>query len=430
LEDKLNKIDAYKQYLLDFFKQNSKELLCEQLGVEFEHFLINQVTMSSYQYDEPNGQHELLKNLVNLGWRVIIEEKGKVLAVEKDNHTITLEPGGQVEISLCVAKKIGEIDKAYQSVLGEIKSLFVEDQALVSIGYHPKTKIEELPLLPKTRYKMMYDYFADRGLYCYNMMKGTAATQVSIDYHEEADFITKFRVANFLSPFIARIFDATPIFEGEIYKGDNCRIMVWENTDIERSKLIKGSLDKTFNFADYADFLLRVPPILVQIKGETVFTKGEKLVDLLERFDFNESDYEHFTSMVFPDVRLKRFIEIRMPDALPYPYNIAVPALIKGIFYNQANLNKYYQLSKSFSDDDIKMLNSRLTKEIAFNYKTIDMTTFVLTLLDDAMAALEASEAAYLMPMMALILKDGSMARKLKSLYRDQPGEFISLITV
>jgi glutamate--cysteine ligase len=119
-----------------------------------------------------------------------------------------------------------------------------------------------------------------------------------------------------------------------------------------------------------------------------------------------------------------------MPDALPYPYNIAVPALIKGIFYNQANLNKYYQLSKSFSDDDIKMLNSRLTKEIAFNYKTIDMTTFVLTLLDDAMAALEASEAAYLMPMKALILKDGSMARKLKSLYRDQPGEFISLITV
>jgi glutamate--cysteine ligase len=429
LEGKLNKIDAFKQYLLDFFKQNSKEV-CEQLGVELEHFLINQVTMSSYQYDEPSGQHELLKKLVNRGWRVIIEEKGKVLAVEKDYHTITLEPGGQVEISLHVAKTIGEIDKDYQSVLGEIKSLLVEDQALVSIGYHPKTKIEELPLLPKARYKMMYDYFADRGLYCYNMMKGTAATQVSIDYHEEADFITKFRVANFLSPFIARIFDATPIFEGEIYEGDNCRIMVWENTDIERSKLIKGSLDKTFNFEDYADFLLRVPPILVQIKGETVFTKGEKLVDLLERFDFNESDYEHLTSMVFPDVRVKKFIEIRMPDALPYPYNMAVPALIKGIFYNQANLNKYYELSKSFSDEDIKTLNSQLTKVIAFNYKTIEMTTFVLALLDDATAALEASEASYLMPMKALILKDGSMARKLKSLYRDQPGEFISLITV
>lgn len=429
LEGKLNKIAAFKQYLLRFFKQNGK-VVCAQLGVELEHFLINQATMSSYKYDEPNGQHELLRKLADRGWHVLIEEKGKLLGVGKDDHTITLEPGGQVEISLHAVKTIGEVDQTYQSVLGEIKSLLAEDQALVAIGYHPKTKIEELPLLPKARYQMMYKYFAGRGLYCHNMMKGTAATQVSIDYHNEADFIKKFRVANFLSPFIARIFDATPIFEGELYAGDNCRIMVWENTDIQRSKLIKGSLDKTFTFEDYTDFLLGVPPILVRIKGETVFTKGEKLVDLLARLDFDESDYEHLTSMVFPDVRLKRFIEIRMPDALPYPYNMAVPALVKGIFYNQANLDQYYELSKSFSDEDIKTLNSQLTRAIAFSYKTLEMTTFVLALLDDAAAALEASEASYLMPMKALILKDGSMARKLKSLYRDQPGEFLSLITV
>jgi glutamate--cysteine ligase len=366
LESKLNKIDAFKRYLLSFFKQNSKEV-CEKIGVELEHFLINQVTMSSYQYDEPGGQHALLKKLVHRGWRVLTEERGKLLGVAKDYHTITLEPGGQVEISLHTAKTVSEINKIYQSVLGEIKPLLVENQVLISTGYHPKTKIKELPLLPKARYQMMYDYFSDRGIYSHNMMKGTASTQVSIDYHDEADFIKKFRVANFLSPFIARIFDATPIFEGEIYKGDNCRIMVWENTDIERSKLIEGSLDKTFNFEDYADYLLRVPPILVKIKGETVFTKDEKLVDLLERFDFNESDYEHLTSMVFPDVRVKKFIEIRMADALPYPYNMAVPALIKGIFYNQANLNKYYEISKAFSDDDIKTLNSQLTKAVAFN---------------------------------------------------------------
>lgn len=425
----MNKIDAFKQYLLSFFQQNSKEA-CEQLGVELEHFLINQATMSSYKYDEPGGQHALLRKLAHRGWRVLIEEKGKLLGVGKDDHTITLEPGGQVEISLHAVKTIGEIDQTYQTVLSEIKSLLVADQALIAIGYHPRTKIEELPLLPKARYQMMYDYFADRGLYCHNMMKGTAATQVSIDYHDAADFSKKFRVANFLSPFIARIFDATPIFEGKMYEGDNCRIMVWENTDIQRSKLIAGSLDKTFTFEDYTDFLLRVPPILVQIKGETVFTKGEKLAELLERFDFDESDYEHITSMVFPDVRLKRFIEIRMPDALPYPYNMAVPALVKGIFYNQANLDKYYELSKSFSDEDIKTLNSQLTKAIAFSYKTVEMTTFVLVLLDDAAAALEASEASYLTPMKALISNDGSMARRLKSLYREQPGEFISLITV
>jgi glutamate--cysteine ligase len=109
---------------------------------------------------------------------------------------------------------------------------------------------------------------------------------------------------------------------------------------------------------------------------------------------------------------------------------MAVPALIKGIYYNQVNLNKYYELSKSFSDEDIRTLNSRLTRAIAFTYKTIDMTASILALLDEAMAVLETSEAAYLMPMKALILKDGSMARKLKALYRDRPDEFRSLITL
>jgi glutamate--cysteine ligase len=425
----LDKVAAFKQYLIGFFKQQGKAV-CDQLGVEFEHFLINPVTMASYCYDDPNGQHDLLKKLANHGWRVITEEKGKLLGLEKDKHTITLEPGGQVEISLHTARTIGEIDQAYQSVLGEIRDWLVEDQALVSIGYHPKTRIEELPLLPKARYQMMFEYFADKGRYCHNMMKGSAATQVSIDYYDEADFIKKFRVANFLSPFIARIFDATPIFEGDIFEGDNCRIMIWEHTDIERSKLINGSLDKTFNFTDYVDYLLRLPPILAYIKGETVFTRSEKLVDLLTQYDFDENDYEHFTSMVFPDVRLKKFIEIRMADALPYPYNMAVPALIKGIFYHQDNLNKYYELSRSFSDEDIRALNDRLTRAIDFTYKTIDMTELSLGLLEEAMAVLEASEAAYLAPMKALIMQEGSMARKLKALDRERPDEFISLITL
>lgn len=425
----MDEIEVFKQYQVDFFKRNGKEV-CEQLGVEFEHFLIDQTTMESFRYDEPNGQHELLKKLVNRGWKVVLEEEGKLLGVEKDQHTITLEPGGQVEISLNVGKTVSEIDKAYQSVFGEIKSLLAENQALVSIGYHPKTTISELPLVPKARYKMMYDYFLDTGLYCHNMMKGTASTHVSIDYHNEADFIKKFRVANFLSPFIARIFDATPIFEGEIYEGVNCRLLIWENMDIERSKLIKGSLDRIFNFEDYADFLLRIPPIIAHINGKIVYTKAEKLADLLGRFDFIESDYEHLLTMVFPDVRVKKFIEIRMADALPYPYNMAVPTLVKGIFYDPSNLDKYYELSKSFSDEDINSLNSRLTKAIAFHYKSIEMTTFTLGILEDAMSALDAGEASYLMPMKSLILKDGSMARRLKTLYRNQPDEFISQITL
>ncbi|HWQ70886.1 MAG TPA: glutamate-cysteine ligase family protein [Desulfitobacteriaceae bacterium] len=425
----LNKTDDFKQYMSEYFKRSNKKV-CKRLGVEFEHFLIDRSTMESYRYDEPNGQHELLKKLANRGWKVVLVEDGNLMAVEKDGHTITLEPGGQVEISLHVETTVGEIDSAYQDILGEIRQLLMKNQALASIGYHPKTKIDQLPLLPKSRYKMMYDYFMGTGIYGHNMMKGTASTQVSIDYSDEADFITKYRVANFLSPFIARLFDATPVFEGEIYPDNNCRILIWENTDPERTKLISGILDRTFNFSDYIDFLLRTPPILVRIDSKTIFTRNEKLSDLLERYDFQQSDYEHLISMVFPDVRVKNFLEIRMADALPYPYNMAVPALIKGIFYSPSTLDKYYSYSQTFSDEDIRSLNTRLVKETVFDYKNIEVTAFALGLLDDAISALDRDEASYLTLMRSLILKDGSMSNRLKALYKSRPDEFIAQITL
>jgi glutamate--cysteine ligase len=335
-----------------------------------------------------------------------------------------------VEASLRPEMTVSGIEKAYHEVCGELKSLLAKDQALALLGYHPRTRIGELPLLPKERYRMMYDYFGGRGRYARHMMKGTAATQVSIDYRDEADFIKKFRVANFLAPFIARIFDSTPVFEGEIYQGENCRILIWANTDPDRSKLVPGSLDRMFGFADYTDYLLRTPPIIAHVNGRAVFTGNEKLGDLLERFDFVESDYPHLLSMVFPDVRLKSFIEIRMADALPYPYNMAVPALIKGIFYHPINLDRYFELSQSFSDEDIHAINARLVHATDFSYKDLNINDFSLALIENAESALDQSESSYLAPLKALMLKDGSMAKKLKKLYLDRPQEFMALITL
>ncbi len=119
-----------------------------------------------------------------------------------------------------------------------------------------------------------------------------------------------------------------------------------------------------------------------------------------------------------------------MADALPYPYNMAVPALIKGIFYSPSTLEKYYSYSRAFSDEDIRSLNTRLVKETAFDYKNIEVTAFALGLLDDAISALDRDDASYLMPMRSLILKDGSMSNHLKALYKSRPDEFIAQITL
>lgn len=425
----MNNTEAFKKILTDFFI-NSGKTTCGRLGVEFEHFLIDKKTMKSFRYDQPNGQHDLLKSLLKSGWRNILEENGNLLGVEKDGNTITLEPGGQVEISLRTEGRVNEIEKIYRNIAEEIKSLLKENQALSLLGYHPKTKIDELPLLPKARYSMMYDYFGERGCYAHNMMKGTASTQVSIDYHNEEDFIRKFRTANFLSPFISRIFDSTPIFEGEIYDKENCRINIWENTDSDRSKLVPGSLDKLFGFSDYADYILETPPILAHANGRAVFTKGEKLSALLEQPGFDSNDYLHYLTMVFPDVRVKNFIEIRMADAIPFPYNIALPALIKGIFYYNQNLDRYYQISRSFCNEDIRRINSQLLITSDLKYKDIDITGFSLEMIDNAQKVLDEKEASYLLPLKQLIKEYGSMAKKLKALYSDYPDAFVAEISV
>jgi len=404
--------EAYIEKQVSFFQNYAKEKP-KLLGVELEHFLLEKESLRSYDYYEPGGQRDLLNKLSQNGWDVLLEEDGNLLGLEKNGHTITLEPGGQVEISLKPYATIKEIDEAYQNVMEDIRRQLEQGQMIAGIGYHPVTQIDQLSLLPKKRYGMMYDYFKENGAYCHHMMKGTAATQVSIDYSDETDFIKKFRVANYLSPVIASLFDATPFFEGTQTEGRNMRARIWAETDIKRSKLIPGSLTTHFDFSEYVKYLLKLPPILLYSEGKLIYSHKETLEQALEHFPFEENELEHHLSMVFPDVRLKRFIEIRMPDSLPYPYSMGVPALIKGLFYNESLLEKYYQKSLSVDDAWVEEQNFKLRSSI----DSPEIQTLKVELLQDVLHHLPEDESCYLENVVDAIEKDGSFTALLKRLY-------------
>ena len=400
------------------------------LGVEFEHFLIDRETLRSYSYFEPGGQKEIVQRLLknNKNWRLILEEEGYPLGLEKDGSTITFEPGGQMEISLKTFHKIADVEAAYKDIIDDIYAELAPNQILASVGYHPKTKIGELPILPKKRYEMMYEYFKTHGGKSHNMMKGTSATQVSIDYSDEADFIKKYKVAHFLAPVLASLFDATPIFEGEVYDKENARVAVWEETDPPRSKLVPGVISSTFDFSSYGEYLLDVAPILINKDGVDLYTGETTLRELLPNHDFNEKELEHIQSMVFPDARLKKFIEIRMADALPYPYGLAVVAMIKAIFYTPSLLDKLYEQAQSFSDTWVLEQNKGLIE----NPVRVDNNFVALkkSIMEEALNVIPKEEKSYLESFFKLIDEHGSVAKWLKSLYMYDRELFTQTIEV
>lgn len=386
------------------------------LGMEFEHFLLDRETLRSYDYFEENGQKQLMEALVQRDWKILTQEDDYILGLEKNGDTITLEPGGQVEISLRPLSSVVEIEKYYLEVIEAIYEVLKPNQIIAGIGYHPVTQIAQLSLLPKKRYALMYDYFIDNGIYCHNMMKGTAATQVSIDYKDEDDFIKKFRVANYISPALASLFDATPFFEGEPTDGKNMRARIWAQTDVKRSKLIPGSLTTLFDFKSYADYLLKLPPILLYSEGELIYSKEEPLVSSLSKYPFLASELEHHQSMVFPDVRLKRFIEIRMPDSLPFPYNLAVGAIVKAVFYTPALLEKYYQSSLLYDDAWVESQNLNL-REFSDEALSTSLESLKQSLIEDAIETLEPDEKIYVAQFQAVCDNYGSMNAYLLNQY-------------
>lgn len=420
--------EEYIKAQVAFFEAHSRKQPV-LLGMEFEHFLLDRETLRSYDYFEGDGQKQMLEALVQKDWNILVQEDEYILGLEKNGDTITLEPGGQVEISLRPLSSVIEIDKYYMEVIEEIYSVLKPNQMIAGIGYHPVTRIAELPLLPKKRYAMMFDYFKDNGIFCHNMMKGTAATQVSIDYKDEEDFIKKFRVANYISPAMASLFDATPFFEGAPTIGKNMRARIWAETDVKRSKLIPGSLTTHFDFKSYAEYLLKLPPILLYTDGQLIYSKDEPLVASLSKYPFLESELEHHQSMVFPDVRLKRFIEIRMPDSLPYPYNLAVGAIVKAIFYTPSLLEKYYQESLAYDDAWVESQNLNLREFEDVNLK-LSCEKLKHNLVFDAIEALKPDEKKYVVALQNLLEKYGSINDYLMHQYHQSVALFTKSIEI
>lgn len=339
--------------IVKYFKSSEKDEKNFKIGIEFEHFIIDKDNLKTISYYGDDGVEETLKELESNGWIGDYDED-YLLGLKNNNKVITLEPGSQLEFSVLPQKDIMDIEKEYFEFLKEIIPILdKKNQGLIAVGYHPETKIDDIKILPKKRYSYMFEYFKDKGSHAHNMMKGTASVQIAFDFKSEADYIKKFQIGNALAPVMYALFDNAYYFEGEVWEKHNLRSYIWENCDRRRSGIVTGTFDKDFGYERYAEYILNGPPIFMD-DGENVYLTGDKLFkDIFNPDDYTIEELEHGLTMFFPDVRTKKFVEIRMMDSIPYPLNLACLALWKGILYDEDNMNKVYKYIKEIDMEDI-----------------------------------------------------------------------------
>ncbi|RCW57354.1 glutamate-cysteine ligase family protein [Halanaerobium sp. ST460_2HS_T2] len=360
--DYQKQIESFASY----FKEAESKKENHKVGMEFEHLILKE-NLTAVKYSEEQGIESLLKQLSKGNWEKVFEGENLIGLTDKQ-RAVTLEPGGQLELSIIPFVDLEQTKEIYLSFIEEIKEILnSRSQKLAVLGYQPESSIKDLPLLPKKRYDLMYRYFKGTGKYAHNMMKGTASVQMNIDYVNELDYIKKFRVGYFLTPLVYYLFDNTPFFEGKTAASSSIRETIWANCDSERSGIIKGVFDKEFGYRDYAEYILNTPAIINLEEGNLAYSGSTKIKELMENDKAETID--HFLSMVFPDIRTKKYIEIRSADALPYPYNFAFAALLKAIFYNQDNLDYYYQQSLNYNQQEFlqfknKVINSQENQKL------------------------------------------------------------------
>ncbi len=390
--------------IVSLIKDGEKNIKYFKIGVGSGHIIVHRDSMESVTYYGEEGIEGVLQELLLKGYKGNYEE-GHLIGLSKEDREIILGPGGQVEIDMEPCKTVKEIESIYFSFLNDIIPILEKrDLLLMGIGYHPKSSIEDIPFIPKKTYAYISDYFKGRGEYAYNMLKGTVTLRVFIDYESEYDFTQKFRVANFISPMLYLISGSSPIFEGGVHEKFSLRSLIWANVDRGRSGIVPNSFREDFGYREYAQYILNVSPITIIKDGALIGTDGKTVEELMDKYVFTDEEMKYIMGMVFPDVRVKDRIEIRVGDSLPYPYNLAYVTLIKGLFYSDIALAYLYNFSQRKEEEQIDKIK-RYIYDKGFNAYFGSKTAYeyILILFDLAKKSLDEEEREILAPLEELV---------------------------
>jgi len=354
--------------LVEYLASGCKPAADWRIGTEHEKFCFDLKTRKPLPYEGERGIKAVLEGFRKFGWRGI-EEKGNLIALEKDGASVTLEPAGQLELSGAPLETIHQTCDEVTNHLYQAKEIGNSlGVGFIGLGFHPTMTREEAPLMPKGRYGIMRDYMPKVGNHGIDMMLRTTTVQVNLDFSDEEDMVKKFRVGLALQPLATALFANSPFTEGKPNGFKSYRSHLWQDTDPDRTGMLPFVFEDGFGFEQYVDYALDVPMYFVYRDGY-INAAGQSFRDFMKgelpAYPGQKpklSDWMDHLTTLFPEVRLKTFLEMRGADGGAWCRLCALPAFWVGLLYDRDALEAAWGLVKNWSEEKRQTMRNTVPK--------------------------------------------------------------------
>jgi glutamate--cysteine ligase len=359
------------------------------IGTEHEKFVFRLSDHTRAPYEGPDGIRALLNGLARFGWEPVLES-GNPIAMTRNGASISLEPGGQFELSGAPLRTLHETCSEVNEHLREVKEVCGElGLGMLGVGFDPLSSRSDVPWMPKGRYKIMREYMPKVGSLGLDMMLRTCTVQVNLDFASEADMVKKFRVSLALQPLATALFAASPFSDGKPNGFRSYRSHIWTDTDPDRCGMLPFVFEAGFGYERYVDYLLDMPMYFVYRDGAYIDASGQSFRDFmagklpaLPGEVATRGDFIDHMSTAFPEVRLKKYLEMRGADGGPWRRLCALPAFWVGLLYDDLPLDAAWDLVKDWTVEEMetqRVLAPRMGLDTPFRGETLrDLSIRVL----------------------------------------------------
>lgn len=413
------------------FRLGEKNPVDWSVGIEHEKIGFDLETEQIIPYEGPKGIRMLFANLEQkYGWQPVLEDENPV-AMQRNGTSLTLEPGGQMELSGAVLKNARQTYEELQGHLKELQTL-AEQMGVgwLTVARNPVSPVEEIECMPKRRYEIMRNYLPTRGAKALEMMLGTSTTQICLDYSNEVDMARKMRLAYGFTPLLTAWFANSPLANGQPTGRCSERMWIWEQVDAQRCGFIPHVLEAGYTYRDYAAYAIDVPMFFIQREGKYIDCSGIKFRDYLsdghQGRRATRSDWALHLTTLFPHVRLRSYLELRMIDTCPAEMVYALVALVRGLFYSPKALADAEQILTPLDPASLpKLQHEAIHLGLRAKMLNRSLAEWAQTVLEIAAAGLNeigaADETRYLNPLKVIATSGKTQAEQLLEVWNRNP---------